>query len=65
MVEEAAAAAAWPGLVLLHHHQTFHSASAGQRMGVKREPFNSSSNTQAQKDFLCNMQMCRGIVGLL
>lgn len=32
------AAAAWPGLVLLHHHQTFHSASVGQRMSQERRP---------------------------
>ena len=35
MAEEAAAVAAWPGLVLLHHRQTFHSASAGQRKSQK------------------------------
>lgn len=29
----AAAAAAWPGLVLLHHRQTFHSAFAGMDDG--------------------------------
>lgn len=31
MAEEAAAAAAWPGLVLLHHRQTFHSAPVEKR----------------------------------